>query len=236
MLEVALQPTGMASEARRLPSGSVSRGSRGLISGQFIKQDMVFDSSYYRARYYDPDAGRFLSEDPIRFRAGTDFYQYVRNNPSNKIDPKGLQPTPCKECPSGRWSGAGANFGGILLMGGVFTGIYRVECWGGNISCMIMTTCAGQGLGLGGSVTAESIYVSGAFSADGLSGGTDGFLLGGGAGIAAVGGSAGLAPGKHDPPPDASSSSSGTFGAGLGLGAGYIVGTCKTTVLSCTRH
>jgi hypothetical protein len=28
----------------------------------------VIRISYYRARYYDPTAGRFLSEDPIRFR------------------------------------------------------------------------------------------------------------------------------------------------------------------------
>ena len=26
--------------------------------------------SYYRARYYDPTAGRFLSEDPIEFVGG----------------------------------------------------------------------------------------------------------------------------------------------------------------------
>jgi RHS repeat-associated protein len=34
-----------------------------------------FDSEtslyYYRARYYDPGTGRFLSEDPTRFRAGS---------------------------------------------------------------------------------------------------------------------------------------------------------------------
>lgn len=27
---------------------------------------------YYRARYYDPSIGRFVSEDPMRFRAGVD--------------------------------------------------------------------------------------------------------------------------------------------------------------------
>jgi RHS repeat-associated protein len=194
---------------------------------------------YYRARYYDSAAGRFLTEDRIRFRTGTDFYRYVGNNPGNRIDPRGLKPTSCNnECRSCRWSGAGTNFGGILLFGGVFTGIYRVDCWGGNSSCVIMTTCFGQGLGLGGSVTAESIYVTGACSEDGLSGGTDGFLVGGGAGIAAVGGSTGLAPGKNDPfpPPNPSSSSSGTVGVGLGVGGGYIVGSCHTTVLSCTHH
>jgi RHS repeat-associated protein len=48
------------------------------------------DQSYYRARYYDAQSGRFLSEDPIRFRGGVDFYSYVNNNPINALDPSGL--------------------------------------------------------------------------------------------------------------------------------------------------
>jgi len=45
---------------------------------------------YYRARYYDPNAGRFLSEDPIAFKGGINFYRYVRNSASNLSDPSGL--------------------------------------------------------------------------------------------------------------------------------------------------
>ncbi len=48
---------------------------------------------YYRARYYDLATGRFLSEDPIGFTAGDNFYQYVFNSPSNYIDPRGLDTT-----------------------------------------------------------------------------------------------------------------------------------------------
>jgi RHS repeat-associated protein len=44
---------------------------------------------YYRARYYDPLAGRFLSEDPLGFSAGVNFYSYVDNNPVNNNDPSG---------------------------------------------------------------------------------------------------------------------------------------------------
>ncbi len=45
---------------------------------------------FYRARYYDANTGRFLSEDPIRFRAGDqNFYNYVFNNPVNLTDPDG---------------------------------------------------------------------------------------------------------------------------------------------------
>jgi RHS repeat-associated protein len=36
---------------------------------------------YYRARYYDSNTGRFLSEDPMRFFQGPGFYTYVDNNP-----------------------------------------------------------------------------------------------------------------------------------------------------------
>jgi RHS repeat-associated protein len=67
----------------------------GTVVNPFQYTSRDFDSEtglrYYRARYYDHNLGRFLSEDPIRFRSGVDFYVYVRNNPTNLIDPRGLQ-------------------------------------------------------------------------------------------------------------------------------------------------
>ncbi|MRS05091.1 hypothetical protein EG832_18040, partial [bacterium] len=46
---------------------------------------------YYRARYYDPKAGRFITRDPISFAGGdVNLYAYVRNNPVNFTDPNGL--------------------------------------------------------------------------------------------------------------------------------------------------
>ncbi len=56
--------------------------------------------NYYRARYYDPTIGRFISEDPIRFTGGINFYVYVLNSPVNFIDPLGLQCT-CSYSQSG---------------------------------------------------------------------------------------------------------------------------------------
>jgi RHS repeat-associated protein len=47
---------------------------------------------YYRARYYDSSSGRFLSEDPMGFYSGIDFYQFVENNPGTYTDPSGLCP------------------------------------------------------------------------------------------------------------------------------------------------
>jgi RHS repeat-associated protein len=48
---------------------------------------------YYRARYYDPSVGRFLSEDPFRPEDAIDFYVYTSNNPINFTDPLGLYNT-----------------------------------------------------------------------------------------------------------------------------------------------
>lgn len=39
---------------------------------------------------YDPSVGRFLTEDPLGFEAGINFYAYVNNNPINANDPTGL--------------------------------------------------------------------------------------------------------------------------------------------------
>src|SRR5579864_4186396 len=58
---------------------------------------------YYRARYYDPSVGRFLSEDPIQFGGAADFYEYVGNGPTNYIDPFGLLKVLIWNSTSGTW-------------------------------------------------------------------------------------------------------------------------------------
>lgn len=46
---------------------------------------------YYRARYYSPLFGRFISEDPLGFAgSGPNFYAYAFNSPANFVDPSGM--------------------------------------------------------------------------------------------------------------------------------------------------
>jgi RHS repeat-associated protein len=51
--------------------------------------------SYCRARYYDPRFGRFISQDPMAFGEGENFYFYAYNKVVNLDDPFGLCPPNC---------------------------------------------------------------------------------------------------------------------------------------------
>jgi RHS repeat-associated protein len=70
--------------------------STGTITNSFQYAGREFDSEtglyYNRARYYSPQLGRFVSEDPLGFDGGINLYAYVGNSPSNLIDPFGLRP------------------------------------------------------------------------------------------------------------------------------------------------
>jgi RHS repeat-associated protein len=82
------------------PFGLVSQtGSASTSSYKFTgREDDGTGLMYYRARYYQPRAHRFIAEDPIEFAGGVNFYAYVDNNPLKWTDPWGLANCPdCKK-------------------------------------------------------------------------------------------------------------------------------------------
>ncbi|MFC5438372.1 RHS repeat-associated core domain-containing protein [Rhodanobacter umsongensis] len=65
---------------------------------------------YYRARYYSPMLGRFISEDPLGFRGGqSNLYAYAGSSPVMYVDPYGL------------WSSGASFYAGVG--GGVTFGV-----------------------------------------------------------------------------------------------------------------
>ena len=71
-------------------SWDTGRAIRRRVVLQSSPQSTSFAASYYRARYYDPNAGRFVSEDPLKSQIKRNRYRYVSNNPLIFNDPLGL--------------------------------------------------------------------------------------------------------------------------------------------------
>ena len=66
---------------------------------------------YYRARYYNPALGRFISEDPVFPYGGVNSYAYALDNPMMFSDPSGLSAGTAGEA-------ALDLMGGVLKVGG----------------------------------------------------------------------------------------------------------------------
>ena len=86
-------PAGALANTYTYDSFGKLTASTGTITNSLRYTSREFDSEtglyFNRARYFDPVNGRWLSEDPIRFLAGNNFYSYVLNNPLNYRDPWG---------------------------------------------------------------------------------------------------------------------------------------------------
>ena len=48
-----------------------------LFQGQYYDEEIKL--AYNRFRYYDPELGRYISEDPVRLLGGSNLYRYVEN-------------------------------------------------------------------------------------------------------------------------------------------------------------
>jgi len=69
--------------------------STGTLTNPFQYTGREFDQDtgiyFYRARYFDQNAGRFISGDPVGFRGqDINLYRYVKNQPTGFVDPSGL--------------------------------------------------------------------------------------------------------------------------------------------------
>lgn len=71
-----------------VPSGGGSNPNPLRFAGR--EYDVETGLYFNRARYYDPELGRFISEDPSRQRNGANPYAYTDNEPVNRTDPSGL--------------------------------------------------------------------------------------------------------------------------------------------------
>jgi RHS repeat-associated protein len=71
-------------------STSVTGTSTGNPLNYVGRENDLPELYFYRARFYNPAIARFISQDPIRFLGGINFYAYVANNPVSNVDPLGL--------------------------------------------------------------------------------------------------------------------------------------------------
>jgi RHS repeat-associated protein len=97
------KPTIWNSTQNKYTAFSTSKiGNTRLYTGR--EYDNTTGLYYYRARYYSPILGRFISRDPIGYGDGVNAYRYVRNSPIGYNDPEG------------KWAhiAAGAVIGGIV--------------------------------------------------------------------------------------------------------------------------
>ncbi len=77
------------------PWGQPLSATEGVVQPlQYAGRERDSETGFYyvRARYYDPELGRLISEDPIGLAGGVNPYAYVVDDPVNGRDPFGLCP------------------------------------------------------------------------------------------------------------------------------------------------
>jgi RHS repeat-associated protein len=82
----------------------------GTINNSIRYTGQRFDAEsnlmYYKNRYYDPSAGRFIGRDPMGWSEGPNRYGYVGGMPTMAMDPEGYQALPMPGTTDARyWAG-----------------------------------------------------------------------------------------------------------------------------------
>src|SRR3989344_1495319 len=112
-------------KANYLPFGkeisfsSINNEKYGFTGKEFDTENSL---NYFNARYYNPNNGKFISNDPI-FKPSEGGYQYVRNNPLTITDPSGNDPC-VNSCPGANfWRNIKLDFGLAATKNEVFQGM-----------------------------------------------------------------------------------------------------------------
>ncbi|MEA2067727.1 MAG: RHS repeat-associated core domain-containing protein, partial [Verrucomicrobiota bacterium] len=106
-----------------------SIGNRYTFQGREI--DWATGLYHFRARWYDPETGRWLSKDPIGISGGLNLYEAFGNNPVSYIDPFGRAPGDPYSSPEAAATAASGDIYGSSLANDVEMGGYITPTEGG---------------------------------------------------------------------------------------------------------
>jgi RHS repeat-associated protein len=125
--EVLYGPFGAAQVVGGLAPTTISWIPFGFAGGLY---DSDTGLVHFGARDYDPEIGRWISKDPIRFDGGqANIYVYVGNDPVNRMDPEGKWYEPaCK----------------VAVMAGCSQGCQDAKTWPAKKICSFLCSQAGQ--------------------------------------------------------------------------------------------
>jgi RHS repeat-associated protein len=236
--------TGALAQTYTYDSWGNQTASSGSLTNFFRYTGREFDTEtnlyYNRARYLDPFAGRFLSEDPKKTTAEFNFYRYGLNSPLNFMDPLGWASCAdghCADCPGGRWvsgavtaeayasarfaGGGGLGFFGVMICTSnpTFNVPFATACGFGNVGLSPrppLTSPPAKPIGVGGGLGGAALTCTGIQCKENLAGTEGGWYA-----------QVGPAYYFHEGGPGGSGSCSGVgVGFELGLGGGGF--KCKT--------
>jgi RHS repeat-associated protein len=116
------------------PFGKLTHSGTAISGYQFTGRETDGTGlQFNRARYYSPDFGRFISEDPLGSAAGDlNLYAYVGNSPLNAVDPSGMISI-AVPLPGGLGGfGAKAGWAGVFYTAGYIGGTAARKHFGGG--------------------------------------------------------------------------------------------------------